>query len=157
MTKSGYGAAPCTHWLMEQTELTQHCAAIIVDALSRQPVIGVELIDAAKREFDPSPCRRQAAPRPEMRTADDNLHDQSLGGLVPVLHLNCEIGQRAHELNVIRAHSVAASAMIPPRLVIVPCLGAKRRHQSFQVVAVLAPDVLLDDRSARLNAFSIEY
>jgi hypothetical protein len=73
------------------------------------------------------------------------------------IDLNCQIGQRSHELGVIRAHTLKAGAVIAPGLVIIPSVIAKRRHQGVQVVPVLAPDMLLDDRPACLSALIIEY
>ena len=156
MTEDGDDAPPPSHGLVKEAELTQHRSAVIVDALARQPVIGVKRIDRAKRELHPPPSRWQAAPRPEMRTPDRDLQNHAVGCRVPVLYLDCQIGQRAHELGVIRPHAVAASAVIPPRLVIVPCVHAERRHHSVQVMAVLAPDVFVHHRHARLYALRLE-
>src|SRR5438477_12404902 len=103
-------------------------------------------IDRAKRELHPPPSRWQAAPRPEMRTPDRDLQNHAVGCRVPVLYLDCQIGQRAHELGVIRPHAVAAAPMIPPWLIIVPRVHAERSHYSVQVVPVFAPDVRIPDR-----------
>src|SRR5205809_1069087 len=82
-----------------------------------QLVIGVERIDRANRELHPPARRWQPAPRSEMRTSDGDLQHHALRCDVTLLHLNRQIGQGPHEFGVIRPHAVAASAMIPPRLV----------------------------------------
>src|SRR5512132_1107491 len=122
MTEGGDDPPQPSRWLVEEAELAQHRSAVIVNALARQAVIDVERIHRAKRELHPSARRWQAAPRAEVRTPNRDLQHQALGSRVPVLHLYCQIGQRTHELAVVRPHSVAASAVIPPRLVIVPCV-----------------------------------
>src|SRR6266540_42021 len=113
MTEGGDDPSRPSRGLVEEAELPQHRATVIVDALARQAVTGVERVDPAKREFQPSARRWQAAPRSKMRTPDGDLHHQAFGCHVPVLHLNCQIGQRAHDLCVIRSHAFAASAVIP--------------------------------------------
>ena len=57
MTEDGDDAPPPSHGLVKEGELTQHRSAVIVDALARQPVIGVKRIDRAKRELHPPPSR----------------------------------------------------------------------------------------------------
>src|SRR5258708_86996 len=102
MTEDGDDAPQPSHGFVEETELTEHRSAVIVDALARQLVIGVERIDPAKRELHPPARRRQAAPWTEMRTPDGDLQHDALGCDVAVLYLNCQIGQGAQELDVIR-------------------------------------------------------
>src|SRR5439155_12514682 len=101
MTEHGNNATQPSHGLVKEPELTHDCSAVIVNALARQLVIRVEPIDAAKRELHTAACRWQAAPRTEMRAADDHLQHHTLGSDVPMLHLNYQIGQRAYELGVI--------------------------------------------------------
>src|SRR5206468_12672392 len=76
MTQDGDDAPQSSPGLVEEAELAQHRSTVIVDALARQLVIGVERIYRAKRELQPPVRRRQAAPRTEMRTPDGDLqHD----------------------------------------------------------------------------------
>src|SRR5690348_15038744 len=98
MTDGGDDASPPSRGLVEEAELAQHRSAVIVDALARQPVIGIERVDPAERELDPPARRWQAAPRAKMGPPDDDLQYQALGCHVPVFHLNCQIRHRAQEL-----------------------------------------------------------
>ena len=64
--------------LVENAELPQHCAAVVIDFFAGQTVIGVEGVHAAKRKLDPPPRRRKAAPAAEMRTANHDFEENRI-------------------------------------------------------------------------------
>jgi hypothetical protein len=156
MSEGGDNSAPPSRWLAEEPQLAQHRAAVIVDPLARQPVIVVERVNSAQLKLYPSARRRQAAPRTEMRASYCDLDDEALGRHVTVLDVDYQVGQRTQELGVIRAHAVAAYAVISPRLIIITRVYSERRHEPVQVMPILASDVLVHDRHTRLSALRLE-
>src|SRR5262249_27936863 len=114
--------------LAEKAKLAQYDSTIIINAFAGHPVIVIELINSAQRKFKRPAGRRQTAPGPEMRTANYNFDDQTVGCQMPAGDFNRHIRQCAHELGVIRAHRVLANAVILPGLVIVTCLEAEGCH-----------------------------
>jgi hypothetical protein len=65
--------------LVENAELSQHGAPVVVDFFPGQTVIGIERVDTAKRELDSLPCRRKTTPAAEMSPA---YHDFNKNGVV---------------------------------------------------------------------------
>jgi hypothetical protein len=148
MSEAGGNPSHTSHGFVEKSELTQHGPTVIANPLAGELVVGIERKDAAKRELDAASGRGQASPCAEMRTADDDLHHYTLGCNVTVLHLDCRVRQRAQQLGVVRAHSVAADAVVAPWPIVVSCVWTERRHHSVNVEGVLAPDVFIDDCGA---------
>src|SRR4030095_15407763 len=67
-----------------------------------------------------------------------------------------QIRQRANQLGVVGSHAIATSAVISPRLVIIPSVIAERSHHCIQIVTVLTTDVLVPDPHARSYTVLIE-
>ena len=83
-----------------------------------------------------------------MRPANDDFENNGFIRDVPALHVNCQVGQRFHQLLVERADSTTTFIVFVPGLVIMPRGVAKGIEHTFQVVLVLQPDMLVDDRNA---------
>src|SRR5579862_9672513 len=76
---------------------------------------------------------------------------------MPSLHVDGKIGKRREKLHIVRTYAVDAAAVILPRLVVVVCIGAERRHEARQVMAVLAPDVFFDKRALRRESLGFRF
>src|SRR5262245_45358142 len=119
MTEDRDNATQSSPRFVEETELTHDRGAIIVNPFACKFVLRVKHEYAAKRKFQSAASCRQAAPFTKVRAANDDFQHDALGCDVPTLHLDREIGERAHELDVVRADPIAARAVICPRLVVV--------------------------------------
>jgi len=130
--------------LVENAELSQHRPAVVIDFFSRQAVIGIERVHAAKRELDPSSRRRKTTPPAEMRTVNHNLNQDGVVCYMPALYLNFQIRQRLHELLIKLADPAPALKVFAPRFVVVPCSIAEGAENTFEVMLILKSNVLLD-------------
>ena len=72
---------------MEDAELAEDGAAIVVDLFAGEAVVGVEGVDAAEREFDAAAGWGQAAPSAEVRAADYDFYQDCVVGHVAALLL----------------------------------------------------------------------
>src|SRR5450432_2670901 len=82
--------------LVENAELSQHRAPIVIDFLPGQTVVGVEGVHTAERKFDPPPGRRKTTPSAQVRTANDDFKQNSVAGDVSALYVDFQVRQRLH-------------------------------------------------------------
>jgi len=138
---------------MENAELPEHRAAVVVDFFSRETVIGVKRIHSAQREFH-SPSRRgKAAPAAQVRSANDDLEQNGFVRDVTALDVNLQVGQGPHEPLIKPAHSIGSPVVFVPGLIVVPRGLAEGAEHAFQIVRILQPDMFFDERDPRRLPF----
>jgi hypothetical protein len=137
LTQKGLGLA-------EHTELSEHRCAVVLDFFTDQTIIGIKRIHTAKRELNSPPRRRQATPGTQMRAANDDLNQNGVLRLVPVLHRDLQVGKSLHKLLIKQAHSAPARIVFIPRLIVVPRRIAKGAEHPFEVMLVLEANMLLN-------------
>ena len=140
---------------MEDAELPQHRAAIVIDFFPSQAILGIERIDAAKRKLDSPPGRRKTAPFSQLRTANHDFKHNSIVGDMPALYFDFQVRQRPHQLPVKQPHAVATLIMFTPRLIVVPRSIAEGAENAFQVMLVFQSNVLLNNCNARQSRIFI--
>ncbi len=124
--------------------MSQHRPAVVVDFFSRQAVLSIERVHAAKRELDASSRRRKTTPPAEMRTVNHNFNQDGVVCDMPALYLNFQVRQRLHELLVKLADPGPTLKVFAPRFVVVPCSIAEGAENTFEVMLILKSNVLLD-------------
>jgi hypothetical protein len=129
--------------LVEDAKLSEYRAAVVIDFLSGEAIAGVERVNTAKRELDPSSGRREAAPGAEMGPANHDFHENGVPGDVAPLNVDDEIGQRLHELSVKSSDAVPALVVFIPRLIVIACRIAEGAENAFEIMLVFAADVFL--------------
>ena len=134
---------------MENAELSQHCPPVVVDFFSGQTIIAVERIHAAKRDLDSSSCRRKTTPLPEMRTANQNFHDNGVVRDMPALYIDFQVRESLHELLVKQTNPVAALIVFAPSLIVVPCTVAERFKNTCKVMRILKSNVSFNKCNTR--------
>jgi hypothetical protein len=72
-----------------------------------------------------------------------------------VFYVYPQVRERPHQLRIIRANSVATVAMVGPRFVVVPRVIAKRGHHRFQIVPILALNVVFNQLQTRVQTLGI--
>jgi len=144
MHHDSFDAADHAVRLVENAELMQHCGAVVINPLSRQPILGVEGENATKRKLHAAAGRRQPTPRAQMMSADYNFQEYGIPGDVALAHFDTKVGHGAEQSIVIRAHRFTTDVMIIPRLLIIARRRAKGAHYAIEVVLVLQADVFLD-------------
>jgi len=72
----GLRAAYETIGLVKNAELPQHRGAVVVNPLACEPILRIELEDAAQRKCERAPRRREATPGAEMMSANDGFEDR---------------------------------------------------------------------------------
>jgi hypothetical protein len=75
--------------LMENAQLSQHRAPVVIDFFPGRAVIGVERVHTAKRELNSTPRRRKATPSAEVRTANYDFNENSVVCDMSALYLDC--------------------------------------------------------------------
>jgi hypothetical protein len=138
--------------LVENAELPQHRAAIVIYFLSSQPVIVVERIHPAERELDSPPRCRKATPRSEMSSANYYFHEDGIVRHVAALYLDLQVRHCIHELLVKLANAIPALIVFAPRFVIVARTIAEGAENPFQVMLILKSDVVLNQRDSRQHS-----
>src|SRR2546423_3838509 len=73
----------------------------------------------------------------------DLEHDGILRDMA-VLHLDVKVGRRAQQRLVVGADPLETLVVLGPRRVVIESAGAERRHETVEIVRVLASDVFLD-------------
>jgi len=140
--------------LMENTQLPQHRATVVVDFFAGETVVGVEGVDAAKRELDAARGGREAAPRAEMSAANKDFDEDGVVGDMFSLNLDLQVGEGLHELLVKLGDTVLAGIVFAPGLVVVARRSAEGAENTIEVMLVLQPNVLFDNSDAsRLAVF----
>jgi hypothetical protein len=137
--------------VMEDAELSQYRRPVVIDSFPGKTIIGTERIDSAKRDFDSPPCRRQATPFPQLRSANHDFKQNCVRCDVPAYYLDLQVRQRFHQLLIKLANSINAFIVFAPRLVVILRRIAEGLENSFQVMLVLQPNVLLDNCDTRLT------
>jgi hypothetical protein len=137
---------------MEDAQLSQYGASIVIDLLCCEAVVGVECVETAEREFDAAARRRKTAPAAEVRPSNDNFDNDGLVADVAALHVDFEVGQRLHEQLVELAHAASSVVMLAPRFVVVMGLLAERAEHAFEIMRILEPNMLFDEGDARRAA-----
>jgi hypothetical protein len=138
--------------LIENAELPQDRAAIVIDFFSSQPVIVVERIHPAEWELDSPACRGKATPRSEMSSANHDFHEDGIVRHVAPLYLDLQVRHCIHELLVKLANAIPALIVFAPRFVIVARTIAEGAENPFQVMLVLKSDVVLNQRDSRQHS-----
>ena len=129
---------------VENAELPQHGATVVVDFFPSQTVFGVEGVHAAQRELDATPRRRKPAPPAEVRTANHDFEENRILRNMAALYFDLQVRQGLHQLLVKLADSVAALVVLVPGLIIVPCGIAEGAENTFKVMLVFQSHVLLN-------------
>ncbi len=140
--------AQYTLGLVEDAELPQNRAAIIVNPFTGQTIVAVKRVNAAKREFDSPPGGRKATPVAEVCSANHDFNENGVLCDMPALDRDLEVGQRLHQLLVKQTDSFRARVVFAPRLVIVARGFAERAENAFKIVVVLKANVLLHNGDA---------
>ena len=132
--------------LMKHPELSQHGSPVVIDFFPRQAVIAIEGINTAERNLDPPSGGRKAAPRSQMRPANQDLHENRVIRYMSPLHINHKIRQSRYELLVKRPDAVPSLIVFSPRLVVVARLIAESCEHAFQIMLVLQPNMTVHNR-----------
>src|SRR5687768_4277630 len=148
MSECRQDATESTGGLTKDSELPKYRPTVVVDALAREPIGSVERVDSAERELETPRRSRQSTPGAAVRTADDDLENDRIARHVTVLNVNREIGQRPHQLRVVRPHPIQSSTMIVPWLVVISRRCPEGCHHCFEVVPVLGAHVFFYQRDA---------
>ena len=82
--------------LVENAELPQHRAAVVIDSFAGETVVGIEGIDTAKRELDTPAGGRKAAPRAEVSAANDDFNEDGIVGDMFSLNIDLQVRERVH-------------------------------------------------------------
>jgi hypothetical protein len=134
---------------VEDPELSQYRRTVVVDFFSGQPIICVKRVHTAKWNFNPSPCRRKATPRAEVRTVNYDFNQNGIVCDMSVLYLYLYVRQRPHQLFVKQADSIRAFIVFAPCLVIVSRTIAEGAENTFKVMPVLEANVFLNNCNTR--------
>jgi hypothetical protein len=130
---------------MENAELSQHCAPVVVNFFSCQTVILVKSVDAAKRELDSASSRRKTTPPAEVSAAYQDFNQNGLLRDMLALYLDFQVRERFHELLVEHPNTVPSFVVFTPRLIIVPCSLAEGAENTFKVMLVFKSNVLFNN------------
>jgi hypothetical protein len=130
---------------VEDAELSQDCAAIVIDSFARQTISGVERIYGTKWDFDAPAGRGKAAPLAKVRASNDHFEEDSVVCDVAALYVDFYVWQRFHELLVKPANPACAVIVFAPGLIIVSPEVAEGAEDALKIVLVLEADVLLND------------
>ena len=135
--------------LMENAELSQYRAAVVIDFFSGQLVIVVERIHPAERELYSPPCCRKATPRSEVSSANYYFHENGVIRHMAALYVDLQVRHCVHQLLVKLADAIPALIVFAPRLIIVARTIAEGAENTFQVMLVLKSDVVLNQSDTR--------
>src|SRR5262245_15226535 len=137
MTNRCGHASQASHRLVKETQLAQHSATIVVDALGRQSIVCIELKNTAKPKLYVPSSGWQPAPRTKMSACNRHFYYHAISCDVPALNFNFQIRQRVHQFAVVSPHTIVTIAMICPRFVV--------------VTGILAEVAITASRSCRLS------
>ena len=82
--------------LVENTELSQHSPAVVIDFFPGKTVIVVEGVHTAERELDSSPRRRKTTPSAEVRTPNHDFNENGVVRDMLALDFDLQVRQRLH-------------------------------------------------------------
>lgn len=133
---------------MKDAELSKHSPAIVVDFFSRQTIVGVKRIHAAKRKINSSSSCRKAPPRAKMCAANHHFKHDRFVGDVPVQYFYFQIRHCLHKLLVKLPDSGGSFVMLAPSFVIIMSSVAEGAKYAVEVMRVFKANVLLDNCDA---------
>src|ERR1700733_3790585 len=133
---------------IENAELSENGASVIVDSFPGQTVLRVECVHTAERKLNSSPGRRKTSPAAEVCTPNHDLNKNGIICDMLALHRDFQVGQRVHELFVKLPYSIPAPIVFSPRLVVIMCGITERTKNSFKIMLIFQPDVLLNNCDA---------
>ena len=131
--------------LVENAELSQYRAAVVVNSFPGQTIMGVKRVHPAKRELDSSTCRWKTPPFPEVSSANHDFDNNGFVRDMAALYVDFQVRQRFHKLLVESADPAPALIMFAPGLIVVPCRLAESAENSFKVMLVLESNMLFNN------------
>src|SRR6266496_5539405 len=152
MSEQRLQASENTLRIVEEPHLMEHASTVVINALSGGRSLFIEREDPAQGERHSSAGRWKATPRSEVRPADPNFEHHAVLGRQAARDIDLEIGQRGEEALVVAVNRVPTLVVLTPRLIVIAGPVTEGRHDSWQVVGVFAPHVLLDERHLSADA-----
>jgi hypothetical protein len=112
----------------------------------------VERVYAAQGKLHSSSGSREAAPSTEVRAANNDLKHDGITRDVPSLYLDLQVRKSVHELRIEITNSIPTLMIFAPSFILVLGSVTEGAENTFQVMLVLKPYVLLHGRdSSRLS------
>jgi len=88
MSRQSGDLSPHSLRLVENPELSQHRAPVVIYPFPGKTIISVESVHTAERELDPPPSRQKTTPPTEMGSPDQDFHENGILRNVAALHLD---------------------------------------------------------------------
>lgn len=128
--------------LVKDAQLPQHGAAVVVDFLPGQSIIGIEAVDPAQRELNsPASCGK-TAPSAEVSAANSDFDENGVVRDMPSLHFDSQVRQRIHQLPVKKADFTPPGIVFGPGLIVVLRSVAESAKNAFEVMLILQSNML---------------